>query len=235
MSSHMKQPSSQKGLSLIGLLIGLLISVLCILASLGLYKNLIQVATVTKLDANHDGNIAAALLTMQMEVQSAGYGIDNARNGTHIATHYDSANKKRYLLWRFSTATGVYQCRGLLEQQRTVSDETFQELVIVTPASGCTATAVLSSLTWSNEVATLGRWRVYDDGDALTGLDKRIADHGTLFGYTLNTQATCSPYGASTTTDNRTQLVVTAPGSAFLQGVASVPSTYQFCLANIYP
>lgn len=235
MSSRMKQPSLQKGLSLIGLLIGLLISVMCILASLGLYKNLIQVATVNKLDANHDGNLAAALLTIQMEVQSAGYGIDNAKNGTHIMTTYDSTAKKRYLFWRFSTATGVYQCRGLLEQKVTVSDEVFQELSLVTPASGCTETAVLSNLTWSTTVATLGRWRVYDDGDALSGLDKRVADNGTLFSFGLNTQAVCSPYGASTTTGNRTRLVVTAPGSAYLQGATGVANTYEFCLPNIYP
>ena len=42
------------------MLIGLLISVLCILASLTLYKSLVRVAADTKVDSSYDGQLAAA-------------------------------------------------------------------------------------------------------------------------------------------------------------------------------
>lgn len=234
-SGNMKRFSSQHGLSLIGLLIGLLISVLCILASLGLYKNLIQVATESKLDSNHDGQLTAALLVIQMEVQSAGYGIENAKNGVDIVTTFDGAAKKRQLLWRFKPGA-AFECRGLHEEELAEGGAVFRVLKLIT-TTGCTQTAALSGLPWavSTPVAVLGRWRVIDDGVAATGLDKYISDNTTLFGYGFG-NATCSPYGASTTTTNRSQLTVTAPGTAYLQGAAGLAlNSYSFCLPNIYP
>jgi hypothetical protein len=223
--------SRQRGMSLIGLLIGLLISVLCILASLTLYKNLIQVATESKLDSNHDGQIASTMLIMQLEVQSAGYGIEGA-NFAHIVAQNDS--EKSQLLWRFSPNSGTtFECRGFLEEQ--LEDEgIFRVLKLIKATSGCNASAALSSLTWE-EVSVLGRWRVLDDGVDDAGLDDYLDEHNTLFNFRLDPEI-CSPYGASgSATEIHGFLIVTVPGTAALHGATNVtPNQYKFCLPNIY-
>lgn len=225
----------QRGMSLIGLLIGLLISVLCILGSLTLYKNLIQVASESKLDSNHDGQLASAMLMIQLEVQSAGYGIDGA-DETHIIEHIPSTGQ-RQLLWRFTTDDGAtFQCRGLFEKGE--EEGTFRSLSLIQVESGCNGTAALNTFTWKTDapIAVLGRWRVVDDGVVDAGLDDYVEDHDTMFDFILAPKA-CSPYGATgAATEDRLQLKITVPGSAFLQNADGMTvSEYEYCLPNIYP
>lgn len=225
----------QNGMSLISLLIGLLISVLCILGSLTLYKNLIHVATETKLDSNHDGQLASAMLVIQLEVQSAGFGIDSPTSAS-ILRHVPATGELQ-LLWRFTTDGGTtYQCRGLYEQ----SDEQgpYRKLSLIKVDAGCDAGTALNTLTWntSTPVTILGKWRVVDDEVDDIGLDDYIADHGTMFDFEL-TQKACNPFNLNgVATDVRGHLTVTVPGSAFLQGAADMAATeYEYCLPNIPP
>jgi type II secretory pathway pseudopilin PulG len=230
----MKPLAKQQGMTLIGLLIGLLISMLCILASLSLYKTLIRVAAESKLDSLHDGQLAAASLVIQMEVQSAGFGIENA--GVNDVMMRAPAAGELQLLWRYRKADGNFECRGLHESALTENGENFRLLRVIRVASGCNDTAALDTFDWSTQVSVLGRWRVYDDGAADLGLDKHIADNGTLFNFSISTVA-CNPYGAiGSEAENHLQLQVTAPSSARLQGAAGVGlNTYDFCLPNTYP
>lgn len=235
----MKRLSTQRGLSLIALLIGLLISVLCILASLTLYKSLIRVAADSKMDSMHDGQLAAASLVIQMEVQSAGYGIASA-DADDVMEHIPTAGE-RQLLWRYIPNGGTtYECRGLHEYSETETisgvTATFRVLRVVKVASGCNGTAALNTFTWGTLVSVLGRWRVYDDGVAAQGLDKYVADNSTLFDFSFTTTACNGSYGAVTNAVNHLQLQVTAPGSARLQGATGVDvNKYDFCLPNTYP
>lgn len=225
-SAHLSQ---QYGLSLIGLLIGLLISVLCILASLTLYKNLIHVATESKLDSSHDGQLASAMLVVQLEVQSAGYGIDDA-NFDHIVVPASPTGEIR-LLWRFSTDGGsTFECRGFLEEKNEEGG-VFRELKLIKVSSGCNGTSPLSGFTWV-DVSVLGRWRIVDNA---TGLGQYVTAQNTMFSFDLSSSK-CNPYGASgNATETHGFLTVTAPGSAFLHGAADMTANvYEFCLPNIY-
>jgi hypothetical protein len=230
--------STQRGLSLIGLLIGLLISVLCILASLTLYKTMIRVAAESTVDSRHDGQIATASLVIQMEVQTAGYGIANA-DLDDVLQDAPSVGQQR-LLWRYSPGPNhgtTFECRGLHEHEVVENGETFRVLRVI-KGTGCNGTAALSSFNWSTEVSVLGRWRVFDDGVSATGLDDHIATHKTLFKFMVSSIGSpCTPFGAETgTAQNHLKLQVTAPGSANLQGAVGVAlNTYDYCLANTYP
>lgn len=230
----MKRFSRQRGLSLIGLLIGLLISVLCILASLTLYKTLIRVATESKLDSMHDGQLAAASLVIQMEVQSAGFGIENA-GSSDVLVRIPTAGE-RQVLWRYKKPDNTFECRGLHELPLTENEVNYRVLRVVRVAAGCNGTVALGTLDWSTQVSVLGRWRVFDDGVADLGLDKHIATNNTLFNFSISTVA-CNSYGATgSATENHLQLRVTAPSSAALQGATGVgDNTYDFCLPNTYP
>jgi len=232
----MRSFSSQRGLSLIGLLIGLLISVLCILASLTLYKTLIRVATESKLDSMHDGQLATASLIIQMEVQSAGYGITNA--GANDVLVREPVSGERQFLWRYQH-NGTFECRGLHESGVTIAGtgEKFRILHVVKATTGCNGTANLGTLDWSTKVSVLGRWRVFEDSVDDVGLDDYIVDNKTLFNFSVTTTACNTTYGAiASTTTNHLQLKVTAPSSVNLQGATGVAeNAYEFCLANTYP
>jgi Tfp pilus assembly protein PilW len=235
----MKHFSTQRGLSLIGLLIGLLISVLCILASLTLYKSLIRVATESKLDSMHDGQLAAAALVIQMEVQSAGYGITGA-DADDILVRIP-ATGERQLLWRYTLDNGTtFECRGLHESSMTESNgDKYRVLRVIKASSGCNGTVALGTLNWNTQLSVLGRWREFDDGVADQGLDKYLSTNSTLFSFSVpSTPVACNTtYGAiASPTVNHLQLRVTAPSSANLQGAAGLPvNTYDFCLPNTYP
>lgn len=226
--------SQQNGMSLIGLLIGLLISVLCILASLTLYKNLIQVATENKLDSNHDGQLASAMLMIQLEVQSAGYGINDA-DESHIIVRSPTTGE-RQLLWRFSTDGSTFECRGLYEKGE--EEGSFRSLSLIRVESGCNGSGALDTFTWKTDapIAVLGRWRVVQDDIDGIGLDDYVDDHGTMFNFDLSPQA-CNPYGVpGVAAEPRLLLTITVPGSAFLQGAEGMTATqYEYCLPNIYP
>ncbi len=66
-----------KGLTLVGLMAGLLVSTLGILGMLAAYKQLVS-AEVSASSYRSDGQIALGLLIVQMELQGAGFGIEGA-------------------------------------------------------------------------------------------------------------------------------------------------------------
>jgi hypothetical protein len=235
--------SRQKGLSLIGLMIGLLISVLCILGSLTLYKNLIQVATESKLDSNHDGQLASAMLVIQLGVQNAGFGIEPDTTTPSIVIN-NPATGKTQLLWRFLKDGTIdeYECRGLHEEEDTTNGVFRVLKVIKVVDDTCDESTPLESFTWDtdNPVTVLGRWRVLEDDAAGVGLDDYITTNGTMFNFALSpSPVMCNPYGANSTADDlHAFLTVSVPGSVFLQGLNATDITraskYEYCLTNIH-
>ncbi|RQO58652.1 hypothetical protein DBR47_13260 [Paucibacter sp. KBW04] len=82
-----QQRQGQEGLSLIGLMVGLLISMLAILAAVTLYKNTVKTVYGEKglvRNAVQDGQLAAGLMSAQIALQSAGYGLDLASSDKHL-------------------------------------------------------------------------------------------------------------------------------------------------------
>lgn len=102
----------QCGQSLISMMVGLVISLITIAAMMTLYKTMVEVSSNASRSALRDGQVSAALLSAQMDLQSAGFGVPAA----------DSLNSKLYvreagkeLVWRYKaelTASG-YVCSGL--------------------------------------------------------------------------------------------------------------------------
>jgi hypothetical protein len=234
-----KHLSQQKGLSLIGLMIGLLISVLCILGSLTLYKNLIQVATESKLDSNHDGQLASAMLVIQLGVQNAGFGIETPTTPSIVINNPEAG--KTQLLWRFlKDSTPTYECRGLHEEEDTTNG-VFRVLKVIKVDGTCDESTPLENFTWDtdNPVTVLGRWRVVENGsDTGMGLDGYITTNGTMFNFALSpSPVMCNPYGANSAADGlHAFLTISVPGSAHLQGATDMGVTqYEYCLTNIYP
>src|SRR5690554_3088615 len=139
--------SHQQGVTLISLMVGLLISMLAILASLTLYKNLIAIAADSNIDTMHDGQLAASMLTIQMVLQNAGYGIESADTDSVVTRETSNTID---LLWRFKDDSDVIQCRGFTESEETEDGASFRILSLQTVESGCDDTADLTSMAWTS-------------------------------------------------------------------------------------
>lgn len=205
-----RTPNLQHGSTLISLLIGMLISLLCIGGSFTLYKNLVRVASETQSDANYDGQLALSMLTARLELQNAGFGIP-APNTSHITTQTTSSEVSLY--WRYKISNQVY-CKGL----RDIAVGSNRELRLIDAStSACTETAALSSLTYTT-TQTLGEFKNYS---------------APVVGFTVSQQS-CWPYGVGKIAQHY-QVVVAANSAAKQFNSAISASNYTFCLPNIYP
>lgn len=213
----------QRGLTLISLMIGLVLSSLCILAMLGLYRNLVQAAVVATQDANQDGQLAAGLLSAQMELQSAGFGIDSgASNSLQRTTITLDGQNPVALLWRFRDASG-YQCRGLVDRGASdaASGRPVRLLSLLQANGGCTAGSSLAGLNWNvrQDLAQLQVPAAQQSAPvALVEFSVAAVD--------------CAPFGQGSKA-RHPQVTLTAQSSAQLAGAAVAPLSYSLCLSNI--
>lgn len=78
---------AQRGVSLVSLMVGMVIAMFAVIAALSLYRNTVHslfaegglVPSVTQ-----EGQLASGLLTAQIALQDAGFGVVSAASGTHL-------------------------------------------------------------------------------------------------------------------------------------------------------
>ncbi|WP_437882450.1 PilW family protein [Pseudomonas sp. LRF_L74] len=222
----MRKLNAQRGMTLVSLMIGCVLSMLTILAMLALYKNLIQVAVVATKDANHDGQLASALLVAQLELQGAGFGLEgSASNMLYLPTDTPA------LLWRYRTDpddASTNWCMGLLERSSSDGSRTLTLL----KKSACSAN--LASLSLADETDTLkSAWQ--EDGviDLATLMP---GSSGTLLTIEQNASTNCNAYSSGDGTLHP-QITLTAQSASGLASAAAgasiTPISYRVCLSNI--
>src|SRR5690606_32129584 len=74
----------QRGISLISLMIGLLVSLLAVLGMMALYRTVMHTTTESAAYARLSGDRSAALLAAHGYLQEAGFGIEDAASGTDV-------------------------------------------------------------------------------------------------------------------------------------------------------
>lgn len=213
------------GVSIISMLIGLLISVMCILASLTLYRSLVRLATDTKVDSSYDGQLAAAMLTAQLEVQNAGYGLDAFKPGDLVTVNEPGHAEVR---WRYKSGDEAV-CRSL--QEATAGDSgslQHQVLKLREATADCTESGDLLAITAWADLSVLGRWPIVEK--VKTYWANNAAGKSTLLDFSFN-RLDCSPFGALQPA-SRLTLTITAPSSALLNGASVVSNKFTFCLPN---
>lgn len=67
---------TQRGATLISTMIGLLLGLFAVLSVMTLYKTQVNQTLQTRTNTSIDGQVAAALMTTQLEVQRAGFGVE---------------------------------------------------------------------------------------------------------------------------------------------------------------
>lgn len=207
--------SAQQGMSLIGLMIGMLLSIVTVLAAMSMYKSLVSTAIDTKLDAQHDGQLASAMLTLQLELQSAGFGID----GATVANHLVDADSQQSLYWRSqpAPASGVYSCTGV-EYVTTATEST----LTLVESAGCNDTDALSSLTWTPK-AVLAEFKINADVGLATPVTMTFDA----------TTGTCFPFGQGVAAVYGVVNVVAQSAASRATANTITPSSYSFCLPNL--
>ena len=84
-------PLRQRGITLISLMTGLVISMVLVLATLMLFQRMVRASTAARMDAQADAQRSAAFLSAGIAAQEAGYGIDAAHAGTHLVVLKNAA------------------------------------------------------------------------------------------------------------------------------------------------
>ena len=227
----------QCGVSMISLMIGLLVSMVAILAITSMHKSLIRVTIDSKTSALQDSSAAVALMQLQLDLHNAGYGINSAGSGTVIATTLSGVPT---LLWRYlddeSNLDSVI-CRGVQDQPYTddTTGKVGRELIDLTTAaasnSDCSLDDDLSAITWAdNEKRTVAQFR----------------NHTTpLFDFEVET-ADCVPYGlgiaeshflvtvSAESSAGSAQSLASDEGEALDVATTITPIKYKYCLANTH-
>lgn len=217
----------QRGMTLISLMVGMLLSMISILAGMMLYQSMARVSVESRADAKQDGQLSSAMLALQLELQSAGYGIDPTAAGTHIQRVVDGTAQTLY--WRYQeTAPAGFVCRGFRIQD--VENNSRRQLQLLAPinAASCTANAGLAGLAGGWSVTSVqAEFRATAAGVAsLPNIAIALAPR------------TCFPFGMGEP-DNYQMVTITADNAARRAAVADVvvapnaPFVYDFCLPNL--
>lgn len=120
----MQRMVRQRGVSLVSLMIGLVISLIAVMGMMALYRTVVHTTAESGSYARMTGERSSAVLTAHIYLQEAGFGVDNAALGTDLAfcaasmeqerltvTNCSTSRSGRLLLWRMQTIGE--QCAGL--------------------------------------------------------------------------------------------------------------------------
>lgn len=221
--SALAKPVPQRGFSLVGIMVGMLLSMISILTALVLYRTMVHTSVGSRINATIDGQMASAMSILQMELQSAGFGYP--ANG--LSLFVPGGTNPAYFYWRYLDGT-TNVCRGF----KVVNpDATTRQLELVAPTT-CDATTPLASLTWSNTLTQLAEFRVLNAAAGTTPVLPKVT-------ISVATVA-CFPYGM-TPKAQYPQITISidnaARRAALEANASATPSinafTYSFCLSNI--
>lgn len=97
---------TQRGATLISMMVGMLLSLLSIAAMLAVYKATAEAATTATGTTQREGQLASALLGAQIELQQAGFGVDAGIDRLAVT--------QTQVLWRYRPdLDGQLTCAGL--------------------------------------------------------------------------------------------------------------------------
>jgi len=237
MTSH--QPRFlQSGLSLISLMVGMVISMMAVLGALALYRSTTQTVFGDGglvRNSVQDGQLASGLLSAQIALQGAGYGLASPSTGSHfllltnallnpdamtlsgtVVNVTAAAQNGNALVWisnpNQSANSADYRCSGL------VSDPSTRALYLIQSSGACNPlTTQWSKITW---------------------LRRTLIESSVLAqAVTLSVQkdSACWPFGAVPQAISK----VAAPSASvtvrlgYGSSVTGSSNTYTSCLANL--
>lgn len=144
------RPARQSGITLIGMMVGLVISLLAVLLLLAVYKLAIATASGAVRSSQRDRQVSAALLAIQAELQEAGYGVEP--DPAQAATLLHVSDGGRRVAWRFRADDGTDTCAGLALRPTAspcpAGSTCPTNLFALPPQAGCTDAASIAESAW---------------------------------------------------------------------------------------
>lgn len=235
-----------QGATIIGLMIGLLVSMIGILGSLSLYKTLTRASVDATFDTKLDGNAAMALSRVAYELQSAGFGLPTVTTGVQPHLKIISG---QVIVWRVGQALNAADanvvCKRISEIAATkdgtgVASPDVDEVIAArklildtvahTATNNCDVASDLADIDWGSaqqEVLNITE---------LTRLDSTYSKAETQALILFDTQAVsgCAPYGMVPAPETITTLIkVSHYSSADLNNNAATRSLeHKVCIGN---
>lgn len=216
----------QHGFVLVGLLIGLVISILCILAVLSVYRGSVHVGVDSRIATNHDAQLQNGLTVAQKQILNAGYGLEDGENiitkSNLVINQFGRNEMVKGVLWKYK-ADGVIYCKGLAEVSN--QDNTKRQLIFVKAITNCNATAKLGDLGWKHD-SVIASLHDYSSGKT----------NPSQITFTLE-DSSCTPYGAGRILTARPNKVlkISARTSSQSQNSSLGTVRVETCLMNISP
>ncbi|MFY7863967.1 PilW family protein [Roseateles sp.] len=228
---------SQRGLSLVGLMVGMVISLVAVLGALALYRSSSQTLFGDGglvLSAKQDAQLASGLLSAQIALQEAGYGITTPSPTTHFVLLSNAlfdvntlklsgsklslgstATQGNAVLWAanrgLSNYTTDYRCAGLLV------DSSSRAFYLLQSTGACsTISTQWSAITWQRSTLV-----AHDLLTQAIGLSARVSSN-------------CWPLGTVPQTISKIQAQAGDLQVRLSYGgsVAGSDNTYSSCLVN---
>ncbi|BCE01584.1 PilW family protein [Marinicellulosiphila megalodicopiae] len=201
--------TQQQGFSLISMMVGTIISMLTIAASFILFQQTSNRANNLNTDMQLEGQMATILTTIQLETQSAGFGINDPISENATGAFFSRTNSgMSEIYWRF-VDVGV-QCRSFVE----VQDGTTVEMQWREPADATQCTVD------SNFLTGITSWKVIE----IAARFERTT--GSLISFSTS-DSNCWPYNQGIESSH-TKLTVTGTSS-----VESETHSFTYCLTNL--
>jgi|GEM_PF-3479050 len=244
---------SQRGATMISLLVGMVVSMLAILASLSMFHNLVRTSTEAKADARMEGDLSLAVLRLDQELLAAGFNMGRA-NGSGRNQDFVVVNRVAgatpnswvsMVAWRFSedpNPGGNPQCRRAVSTFNTPQLQYTLELFNANPGL-CTAAGAMpdvndESLWARTEQLAFVRLQALDAATPVT-LTRPLIE----FASDPANDRACMPYGAAAVLAPgavappvRPILVLNVFDTAAVYTPApniAVPRAHTLCLVNI--
>lgn len=157
MSGH--GSSTQSGATLISLLVGMLISMFAVLGALTMYRTVAYQQATGKEMASADTSMTSAVLSLQIDLQSAGFGQTNAATGNDFLLLQNATLVNGQLAGTQASLSGTEQTGnavvwGELDDLTTYTCHallaTSSALLVLSVSAGCSSAADWASNSWSS-------------------------------------------------------------------------------------
>lgn len=209
----------QSGATLISLLIGLLIAMLCIIAVLSAYRTIVKNGVESRIAATHDTQLQTGLATAQIFLQNAGFGLDSSNNLLTANVQVESQDTSA-LLWRYKDGTNII-CQGLADIKSP--DNKKRRFVLLESNSPCNDIPNLDGFTWKVQ-STLANLDDYS-------IDKSNPKQIT---FAKMPSIICTPFGAGSSDNDSKHPLITITAETSTQKIAGLGAVkVSVCLLNI--
>lgn len=202
----------QKGFTLVELMVGLVISLLCMAMMMMLFKQITRTGAEAARAAEYDAQLETSLLIVQKLVQNAGYG-SGASDDVATAAYSGGGNA---LYWRTApnlSAPANYECKGIAEKIEASGTRYIHRLLLLDSAA-CAA-GDLTAKTWAL---------------SQTMISIKAATVAPIFSFSV--AGNCSPFGTANVQGAK-KVVISATREDIGTGALGKNVQRAVCLNNI--